>query len=600
MVTKREIDELPVMVRWFDPSVIKKILKPVFISAIFGEYADRRLIQAALDDALPDQYLKRADIRTQFQQDTEGAIWCDFAADLGDGFDSTYAIASLLAQKELSFFNQKTERGSVLIFGGDQVYPDSTLDNYTRQFKLPYEWALPDQVGDDDAWHPRIYAIPGNHDWYDGLNVFTALFCGHKDWKVGNWRAKQERSYFALQLTDRVWLWGIDIQLSERVDQPQAAYFRKIAADMDEHSEIILCTAVPGWYGADNDKDKAFSAMGYFASSIVLKAKRDHRIALVLSGDTHHYCRYQAKTNDTMFITSGGGGAFLHPTHPLKNEIPCQWWAGKADKFTLSRVENAGILPANQPACYPDRKESKKLLGENIWFPFFNWKFTLMVGVIYSALGLLSIMHSELSDPFTAIKNPVWIVAALGLIAVYVRYADRSTWLYDGARIAQPESPFLRKVFTGLPHAAVQICVLTIISQSVYLELTGSRGLLFWSWSFNAAFILVATFLNGIIGSFLFGMYLNFTCRSLGINANDSYSAMSLNSHRHFLRLKILADKIVVFPVGLHEIPKRTDWRVNPQTISDSTASLVIPKKPLVPKLIEGPIEIKLRPVALI
>jgi hypothetical protein len=37
-------------------------------------------------------------LRRELQPDEEGAIWVDFAADLGDGFDSTYAVASLLAQ----------------------------------------------------------------------------------------------------------------------------------------------------------------------------------------------------------------------------------------------------------------------------------------------------------------------------------------------------------------------------------------------------------------------------------------------------------------------------------------------------------------------
>ena len=594
MVTEKELNDLPKMVRWFDPGAIIKILKPVMVSGIFGQYADRRLMQAALDQGLPIDYAKRADIRKQFPQTADGAIWIDFVADLGDGFDSTYAIASLLAQEKIDLAAIPTSRGSVLILGGDQVYPDATVENYLQHFHLPYSWAFPDQGGDDGSWHPRIYAIPGNHDWYDGLDAFTGLFCSHKDWKVGNWRAKQERSYFALQLTDRVWLWGVDIQLSERVDQPQAAYFRKIAADMPQNSQIILCTAVPGWYGADDIKDKAFSSLGYFASSVLLKAKKDHRVVLVLSGDTHHYCRYNAINSGTMFITSGGGGAFLHPTHQLRNQISCPWWMGKSDTFELAKVDEAGLIANGQPACFPDKSESKVLLRENKWFPFFNWKFSLMLGIIYSILGLFGLMFSELSDLSILMSNPVWLIEVIALVSIFYKYADGSQWLRDGTKILQPEKSYLRKLATGIPHGVLQIILMTVISQVIYTLLVADRGLSFWGWSFNAAFILLATFYNGILGSFLFGMYLTFTCRKLSINANDSYSAMSLNSHRHFLRLKITHDKIMVFPIGLREIPKRTHWRTRSSTESSPSPSLVQPANPMTPQLIEGPIELKL------
>ncbi|MGB3022843.1 MAG: hypothetical protein WBD76_00465 [Methyloceanibacter sp.] len=40
---------LPGMTSWFNPLLLLKLLKPVIISQIFGEYADRRLIHAALD-----------------------------------------------------------------------------------------------------------------------------------------------------------------------------------------------------------------------------------------------------------------------------------------------------------------------------------------------------------------------------------------------------------------------------------------------------------------------------------------------------------------------------------------------------------------------
>lgn len=45
---------------------------------------------------------------------------------------------------------------------------------------------------------PQCFAIPGNHDWIDGLETFMRhITC--KGW-LGGWMMPQEKSYFALHL----------------------------------------------------------------------------------------------------------------------------------------------------------------------------------------------------------------------------------------------------------------------------------------------------------------------------------------------------------------------------------------------------------------
>ena len=70
-----------------------------------------------------------------------------------------------------------------------------------------------------------MYAIPGNHDWYDGLTGFMRVF-GQENW-VGGRQTAQRRSYFAIGLPHRHWLWGIDIQNDAYVDSAQIAYFQR-------------------------------------------------------------------------------------------------------------------------------------------------------------------------------------------------------------------------------------------------------------------------------------------------------------------------------------------------------------------------------------
>jgi len=235
----------PDMTRWFDPILLAKLLLNVITSGIFGRYADRRLMIAALDTVSTDDLMNRARA-AKLPSGQDGAAWFDFVADLGDGFDSTYAVAYLLGQRFLNVDGLELPRGSALIFGSDEVYPVASADAYRHRFGAPYAFANPDPNPHVNDGIPA-YAIPGNHDWYDGLQMFLAFFTRERPWHFGAWRTMQRRSYFALQLTEKWWLWCTDIQLADDMDQPQADYFTKIAENMPDGSKIIMASAEPGW-----------------------------------------------------------------------------------------------------------------------------------------------------------------------------------------------------------------------------------------------------------------------------------------------------------------------------------------------------------------
>ena len=91
-IEDRDLKRLPRMTGWFAPVLLLKLLLRVIVSDLFGQYADRRLIEAALDPATPDELVDRAEAYSLIP-DTEGAVWIDYVSDLGDGFDATYAIA---------------------------------------------------------------------------------------------------------------------------------------------------------------------------------------------------------------------------------------------------------------------------------------------------------------------------------------------------------------------------------------------------------------------------------------------------------------------------------------------------------------------------
>ena len=140
----------PKMAHWFDPILLLKLLNNVLLS-IFGQYADRRLIIAALDTVTPDEHFKRANsFRDHLTKNPDGSVWIDWVADLEDGFDSTYAMASLLSRKELKVADTHLPRGQALVMGGDEVYPKASRQAYMNQLRQPYAWAAPDNRVKDD------------------------------------------------------------------------------------------------------------------------------------------------------------------------------------------------------------------------------------------------------------------------------------------------------------------------------------------------------------------------------------------------------------------------------------------------------------------
>lgn len=104
--------------------------------------------------------------------------------DPGEADASQYAVVSpLLAEGGETDF---------MLIASDVVYPAGDTNDYIDAFYVPYA----------EYRHP-IYAIPGNHDWYDGLNGFMWHFCGAEPLAPTTYRA---RSYTSRErLARRLW-----------------------------------------------------------------------------------------------------------------------------------------------------------------------------------------------------------------------------------------------------------------------------------------------------------------------------------------------------------------------------------------------------------
>ena len=538
------------MVRWLDPHQLLDTAVRVLLSGLLGTYADPRQLQALTPIETHD--------RSQVPE-----LWFDYVADLGDGWDSTYTVARLLASEDLELGWDgeagATERGRLLVMGGDQVYPVPKRTEYENRFLGPYRAAMPCTPAEP----PELFAIPGTHDWYDGLINFEEIFCRRR--RIGGWQTQQSRSYFAIELPHDWWLWGIDIQFGPYLDDEQWKYFSEVAAEQLERDDrIILCMSkeVAGGGNVFSDRD-----LDYLQRRVIEPAGA--RVMLYLRSGRHHYVRYEEEDGPRQHITAGGGGAFLHPTHQLPE---CLELPGEEGHITYRRAES-----------YPSRETSKRL-RKRVWFlPFYNVPLAVLIGLaqvlLAFNLGLhLRDRHRELG--LTGLRRALWesptafllIVLMVVLLAAMVRFAH--------------DAPGVTRWLLGLVHSSLQLATLAgvLLIASRIVSGIGIRG----APSLGAFFGFVAL-LGGVCGTVGMSAYL-WATNCLGFQGNEAYAPLHHKDLKNFLRMHIDSEgALTVFPVGVERVGRK--WRLTPD--APAHAPWFEPEGPEPEAaLIEGPIRI--------
>jgi hypothetical protein len=532
------------MVGWYDPGQLARTGVQIVVSSLFGARADFRAWEALSNKKL---------VFPCERAEGEDAFWIDYVADTGDGFAPTYAVASLLARPELKLGDAKLPRGRVLVMGGDEVYPTPTPEGYDERLVGPYAAALP--FDPHDAARPQLFAVPGNHDWYDGLGCFMSLFGSGQH--LGNWHTPQERSYFALKLPFDTWLVAVDIQLSSDIDNAQLEAFSELEG-LKAGDRVILCTAEPDWQYRAETVNGAEAAPKRLDELRRRLEARGASIVLQLAGDQHHYRRQSDADGQTHLVTAGGGGAFLHPTH--------------------TNVPGPVELLGRRYACvesteFPSRQKSRALSWYNWLFTFKNPWFGLSTALVYVILGLVMPEPHPPDGPWylqgmllvvdalvSVAESPASMAWVLFIIGGFFAFTDtHKRWYRYVAGFGHGSAHLACALAGGLTalrargevHAASAHFLTGALGEGNHVwgvyEAAKLGGLL--------AYVAVLGLWGYLLGSLLFGVYLWFSVLIFGRHGNEAFSSIKYTGYRNFLRLRLAADTIEVFAIGLEKVP---------------------------------------------
>ena len=243
--------------------------------------------------------------------------------DTGEGDASQHILRDQL----LAVANHPDVR--FVILSSDVVYPVGAMKDYEAKFWLPFKGVT-----------KPVYAIPGNHDWYDALEAFAATFlapgAAHTtmrarvesdlrmtsttDARIGEliqeaeWLRQQygvptgfQRAPFFEIQTDRFALICVDTGVVKRVDAEQLAWLRS-ALDRARGKTTMAVLGHP-FYAGGNEQTAGYEEFGELKRLLLA-----HDVAIVMAGDTHdleYYLEPRPQSGSIHHFVNGGGGAYL-------------------------------------------------------------------------------------------------------------------------------------------------------------------------------------------------------------------------------------------------------------------------------------------------
>ncbi|MGZ3453921.1 MAG: hypothetical protein ACXVEF_30225 [Polyangiales bacterium] len=525
---------------WFGLRSFWGHLQHFIASAIATEDIDSRDWMQADDPhelrrALAHHLAPQSKDADSLTESLERDLWIDYVSDTGDDASVSEAVAGLLfAPYELPDPQREGEhlqapRGDLLVFGGDTAYPVATAGEIHDRVIVPFNKVLTARRGAGPVQRRAVLAIPGNHDWYDGLDGFGRVFRRRvgelaadaepsvvperesrfehvvdfvEKFVVGGQIQKQKvlvldgyvpfqhASYFGLPLAPGIDLFAADRQL-RAIDFRQRRYFSQFRDGRETRSLVVLLP----------DPVYSFLEESPTGKSMVrgLELELKHENHFVLAGDIHHYERRQVGAS--LHVVAGGGGAFLHPARLAEGELPRPEveWPGVIATRSLLRSVPLHVA-----------------LGRAGFIP--HLVFTLMFA---PAIGI-GVRYYGFRGVGTGSVLAGVVAAIVFALIADIRHMPRKKAVTVGF-IAS-----LCGAVLGFFPAAVSTAM-TIALRVLGLR-TGAK--------FDGVLtLLLATF----TGAFLFGLYLA-TLTGTGLESSQAFTCLGHPGFKHFLRMRVRRD----------------------------------------------------------
>ena len=567
-------------VQWLSVTELLRTGREAARGTEFARYADQRETQAHAPEQIYD--LSRQGTRQDYVM--------DYLADTGDGFDATYAVAASV-NGHAGGTAAPEGPADLLVLGGDEVYPIGSVREYTDRLEMPFERVRPAMTGERqrvlDAF---VLALPGNHDWYDGLVAFRRNFCeswlqrldtrgagssapplapvtidGIGDDYLNRW-AFQSRSYWAVKLPHGWWLWGLDSQLDAHIDAAQIAYFLRARELVQDDERVILCTARPSWtdlpardegYWTSNREVLIWFLDRMFGRSEDEKREEcRHQVPLLLTGDKHHYVHYQRVADQdaaspSHLVTCGGGGAYLSSTHHVKDEVTVPWHFGAH--------EDQEPTAYHRERTFPSADESRSLRGGWWQIPLLNGPVTpALVGgidLLLTCVVFIGLSRHTLAGWVPYMVASVLVLGLLVAMSVLFRRPGVVPW---------------KGTLPGIAHTVAHLAV----AGSALLISAALQGLRDGSWHLwgdglplggSLVALVLVTAWCVLAGNLVFAAYFRVS-DSFGFHENESFSAMHIQHYKSHLRLTFHpsaagtgAGPVTVAVLGLRTVPEQPE-----------------------------------------
>jgi MFS family permease len=313
--------------------------------------------------------------------------------DPGEQDASQYAVVSPLLE-----VGHDTD---FMLIDSDVIYPAGDINDYVDGFYLPYE-----------RYRGPIYAIPGNHDWYDGLNGFMFHFCGAEPlppiaYRAGSytwkerlarnlWRKpspadlpvllyeRQARAQLQQEREDAVWkpaqpapyftieaesllIVCIDTGITGKLDREQGEWLRDVSRD---ERPKLLVTGKPIYVDGDYHPGEIdwgpqtypgiAEEVGRFQRVDDIVLAPEHRYVAVVGGDVHNYQRYSVLVNDAGTPDEGPAPGPDSPPESLRRIEYVVSGGGGAYLSATHRFGRVDLDPTREP------KRGDERLPQNI------------------------------------------------------------------------------------------------------------------------------------------------------------------------------------------------------------------------------------------